>query len=73
MDETANSGPRQHLDGIKAPLHADQLELVTRLDREIDELRRVAPPGHEKTIAQLGEAMLAIHEAIDRLTRTDGR
>lgn len=73
MDETANNGGQQLRDSVKAQLYADQLELVSRLDREIEDLRRLAPPGYEKAIADLQEAMLAIHEAIDRLTRTKRR
>jgi uncharacterized protein YdcH (DUF465 family) len=73
MAETANSGGQLHRDGVKAQLYAEQIELVSRLDRQIEELRRVAAPGYEKTIAELQEAMLAIHDAIARLTPSERR
>jgi hypothetical protein len=73
MGETANSGGEKRRDDLRAQLRADQLELVSRLDREIEELRRLAPPGYENAVAELQEAMLAIHDAIDRLTRSTSR
>jgi len=73
MDEMANIGSRRQRDSVKAQLYADQFDLVARLDREIEQLRQLAPPGYEQTIAELEEAMLAIHDAIGRLRATDRR
>lgn len=58
MDDTAN-------DDARAKLLALALEIISRLDREIEELRRLEPPGYESSIEVLKESMLTIHGAID--------
>ena len=64
MDETADNGGDKR-NGVRTQLPAGLLALVASLDRQIEELRRLAPPGYDQTIDGLNEALLAIHDAID--------
>ena len=65
MDETANNGGEKRQGRAKAALPPEALALISRLDREIEELRQRASSGDDPTIAGLREAMQAIHDAID--------
>ena len=61
----ANNGGDRPRAEEKAKLPAASLALISRLEQEIEELRRLAPPGYEQTVADLSEALSAIHDEID--------
>jgi hypothetical protein len=60
-------------EGVLAILQAEASELVSQLDREIEELRRLSPPGYERTIIELRDTVLAIHDAIETVRLDKGR
>ena len=66
MDDAANNGNEQPLRRARASLSADALKIISSLDEEIEQLRRLARPGHHQAIAELEEVIAAIHASIDR-------
>ena len=61
----ANNDSKNTRAGPQAQIYAYPAELVARLDREIEELQRVAPPTYQRAIEDLRAVMLVVHEAID--------
>ena len=64
MSATANSGGSGHYQEPRDTLPDGSLALLARLDREIEDLRRAAPPGYEETVDGLSETMREIHDAL---------
>ena len=66
MGDTADrDGGDDRRERVRAALPSETLELIAHLDRELEDLRQLAPPGYDLKIAALTDAMAAVHEAID--------
>jgi hypothetical protein len=66
MTGRASNGNDRGGEPLGLSLTPDALELISLLDREIEELTRLAPAGCEETIAGLRDAMNALHDALRR-------
>lgn len=58
MDHAAN-------EGLRKKLFVEALELVEHLDRQVEELRRIAPSQHAKRISELEQTILTIRASIE--------
>lgn len=73
MSATANSGGTGRPGGPPELLPESSLTLLAQLDREIEDLRRAAPPGYEETITSLSQTMREIQDALGLPSVADRR